>query len=1374
MKTRLWVLIIVLIVCLAAASLYIGWQRAGIGGRVERQFRARLEEYSGARVEMETFRLGLGYVEIEGLSLRDRGDRYILSTERLRLSLSLIDQFLGSMGFGAGIREIFANRPRLEVDLDRLQEAEEHGGRGLTGMTRFLPQRITISKGSIVITSSETDRFSRITELDGWLEEDQENGGTFRCSGSWGAEGGNLIVSGTYAEKLERYRVQGELRDARLSEVLAPVLSPRYSYHRGRLMMTLRAAKDPEYDRPHIDGGLSFEVDRLVDEKIGIVLRDVRCKARLEGTDVILEGAEASALGGTAMAQGRITDLLHPVTDLRISLEDIDIAALWSDFLREHRGPDLGGRMNLEGRLTGLADDVRFQGRIWAPSLDVSGHTLADLRGTVSNLGYQVRIAELTARLPWAEVGCRGELDLSSSPPEVLIDWRLENVDVAAALLGTSLGGVGGRGFMAGRIAGPATDLRLRGGFQLSEVADSWLPAEALAGCFHWGGGRLSYRVTAPDGSIRLEGGGRGLSFRVRQEAVLTLDRVPAERLVAHLPERFASTAIDGRWIISLSPASLTSVGPMVVESPGGDRGRFRTSVTISHPWTAERRIEALVASQELLIDGAPSELSIHAAAENGVFWLREVSAGDELRAFARIDMREKQSLSGSLILSDLQIGRPVALATSFFGRRTLGGTLTGGMGLAGTRHAPRLDGRMILRNGRAGRLANLGAAMSFHLRQGRLSLDRSEIFSDGHRLLTLSGFLENAERWQLLAQGRDVQAERMASLLPQPVHRAEGRLQTVCRLGGPVASPRLRMLLRWSDGRLNGLDFDRLDAELRKNQDRWHLDRFSVISRDRLSIRAFGTGPGDLFEFLPGAAPEHSPELDVTIDADGEIVSLLPPLTDLIDGAGGRGELHLRLGGLPGALVVGSGRCRLFEAWIEPAVFIENIENLHGKVEIDEDDRFVRIEHLSGTISGRSLLFGNRRVAPGDKLESMSIPGLGLDLGVITVETEQDGIEANVPGLMARGSTGQMRFTSADGQGPLQISGPLESPVITGALILDHLEFTYPPMAASRKASLSFLSHIEWDLLVAANNDVWYRNDYARLRLRENISGLHFTGSTAEKTFRVVGHAEADRGEIIYLDRPFEVKEFSMDFEGQTKPSSAQPDNRPFVSGRFETTVYDDSTGVATDIYLTLSTTDQQTGEKLVRGQWGDFELELSSNDPSDDDRQKILAKLGYSGDYSEKALQLLQVTLGPKLNEVFLRPVIQPVERTIKRALGIDVVRLQPGLTWNLLSQEESPQGAYRSLSRRLVFPRTTLLIGKYLTDNCFLSYLGKFQTRTDELLDDRLGISHRFGLEYRLSGGTVLDIEYDYERDLTEGDKRVKATSDKRIQITHNFPF
>jgi hypothetical protein len=345
---------------------------------------------------------------------------------------------------------------------------------------------------------------------------------------------------------------------------------------------------------------------------------------------------------------------------------------------------------------------------------------------------------------------------------------------------------------------------------------------------------------------------------------------------------------------------------------------------------------------------------------------------------------------------------------------------------------------------------------------------------------------------------------------------------------------------------------------------------------------------------------------------------------------------------------------------------------------------------------------------------------------------------------------------------------------VVTGSLGLNHFEFTYPPAALSEETSLSFLSLIRWDLMVEARKDVWYRNDYARLRVNDTMSRLHFTGCADDDDLRIVGHLEADRGEITYLDRPFDVKELKMDFEGQSKPSSGQPDNRPFVSGQFETTVTSESTGVATDIYLTLYTVDHQTGEKVPRGQWGEFELELSSSDPNDDDREKILAKLGYMGDYSEKALQLLQVTLCPKLDEVFLRPVIQPVERTIKRALGIDVGRLQPGLTWNLLSQEEGPPGEYRSLSRRLVFPRTSLLVGKYLTDNCFLSYLGKFQTRTDELLDDRLGIIHRFGLEYRLSGGTILDIQYDYERDLTEGDKRVKDSSDKRVQITHNFPF
>jgi|GEM_PF-2343455 len=1375
MKTRLWVLIIVLIVSLVAVSLYIGWQRAGVGGRVERQFRARLEQYSGTRVELEEFRLGLGYVEIEGLRLTDRDARFVFSAERLRLSLSFIDQLLGSMGFGIGIREAFANRPRLELDLDRLQREEGRGGDRLSGMIRFLPQRITISKGSIVINSSVTERSSRITDLDGWLEEGEQTGGIFRCSGSWGAEGGNLIISGTYTDRLEGYQVQGELHEAHLSEVLAPVLSPRYSYHRDRLDMTIRATRSPDDDRTHIDGGLGIEVDRLVDEKIGITLRDVKTRARLEGMDMILEGAEASALGGVARAQGRITDLLHPTTDLRISLRSIDLEELWGGLLGEHRRPVLSGRMNLEGRLTGSADDVSFQGRVSAPALEVSGQTLTDLRGTIANRGFHIRIDELTALLPWAGVGCKGELDLSSSPPGVLLDWRLEDVDLAAALESTALGGLAGRGLMAGRIAGPVTALRLRGGFQLHQLTPFWLPVDALAGCFHWDGRRLSYRVAAPDGTIRLEGGGDGLSFRDRQEAILILDRVPAEGLIARLPGgRYAGSSIDGHWLLFLSPSSLTSVGQLDLGSPQGVRGRFRTSLTVSQPWDADRRIEARVASQDLTIGGAPLELSIHAALDQDDLWLREFSAGDELTAFARAGFGGEASLEGGLIFDHLRLRQPAALIMPSKGRWMPDGLLSGDLFIGGTWKDPRVKGRIQVEDGQVGRLSDLIVRMPLRFQGGRLEMGRTELLSGGHRLLTLEGYVDDAERWRLLAWGQGVEADRAAALLPRPVDRAEGKLQAVCRLEGSPDFPRMEALLSWRDGRINDLSFDRLHAEIRKSHGLWHLDRFTLESRDQLRIWASGTGPGDLWWPFPVPAPAESPELDVSIGAEGEIVSLLPPLTGLVDDAGGRGVLSLRLGGLPGALVVGSGRCRLYDAWIEPAVFIDRIEDLNGRLEIGEQDRFVDIDHLSGSVSDRPLLIGNRRAVLDDRLEPLTIPGLGLDLGIITVATEQDGIEVNMPGLMARGATGQMRFCSADRQGPLLISGPLESPGVTGVLVLNHLEFTYPRMPASGQTSLRFLSYVQWDLLVEANNDVWYRNDYARLRLREDISRLHFAGSTDEKTLSVAGHAEADRGEITYLDRPFEVKEFQIDFEGQTKPASSRPDNRPFVSGQFETTVYDDSTGVATDIYLTLYTTDPETGEKLDRGQWGDFELELSSNDPSDDDRQKILAKLGYSGDYSEKALSLLQVTLGPKLNEVFLRPVIQPVERTIRRALGIDVVRLQPGLTWNLLSQEESPPGEYQSLSRRLVFPRTTLLVGKYLTDNCFLSYLGKFQTRTDEYLDDRLGISHRFGLEYRLSGRTILDIEYDYERDLTEGDKRVKATSDKRVQITHNFPF
>ena len=1375
MKARLWVLIIVLIVCLVTASLYVGWRRAGIGGRVERGLRARLEQTSGARVEFEKFQIGPGYVEMRGVSLVDRDGRYTFSTERLRLSLSLINQLVGSMGFDTGIREIFINRPHLKVNLDRLQQGEGKGTDELSRLMRFFPQRIAISKGTIVIASSDTNRVSRITDLDGWLEGEHETGGAFRCSGSWGVDGGNLIVTGTYGKEFQAYHIQGELREADLPLVLAPVLSPRYTYHRGRLKMTLRAVKEPVDARPHIDGQLSMEVESLVDEKIGITLQDIRTKARIEEMDVILEGAEASALGGVARAQGRIIDLLHPTTDLHVSLQNIDAGALWSGILGEDERPVISGRMSLEGRLTGSADDVRFEGRISAPSIHVSGRALTDLSGTIANRGYHIQIDELTARLPWAHAACRGELDLSSSPPQVLIDWRLEDVDIDAAVSENfPLAGIDGKGFVAGRIAGSVPALHLRGGFQLQELESSWMPARALAGCFHWSGHRLSYRVRSPDGRIRLEGGADDLSIQARQAAIVSLHRIPTEQFWTDLPGRYAGSTLDGQWIFLLSPSSVTSVGRITLGSPGDQDQHFQTALSVSNPWDSTRYVEARVASQHPAVDGDPFELTLHAAMNRDGFWLRELRAGDELQACGKFDRRPEGLLNGQLTFSGLGLRRPLSLLVSPASRKAADGSLSGGFRISGTREHPRLAGRLHIEDGRWGRMTGFTVKLPFRFERGRFVLPQAVLLRGDREVLTIEGSVEAGGPWQFLAYGQEAEASWLAPVLRPEDGEMDGTMTAVCHLEGPSTSPQIRALLNWRDGSWGDLDFDRLHMELRRREGFWHLDRLAVDSWEHRHIWASGTAPGDLFGSIPGMGDKGVGELDLTIGADGDVISLLPAVTDLVNASGGQGEMHFRMGGIPGSLVIGSGRFQFHDAWIEPAVFIERIEDLSGYMEVDEDDHFLRIEHLSGTVDGRPLLIGNRQRVLDAGLAPMTIPGLGLDLGVLTLGTDQDGIEINVPNLMGRGATGQMRFSDHDRKGLLLLSGPLESPLVTGSLLLNHLEFTYPPMATFGETSLGFLSHVRWDLLVEANKDVWYKNDYAYLRLRDTASRLHFTGCTDEKNLMVTGHAEADRGEVIYLDQAFQVKEFEMDFEGQTKPSSPQPDNRPFVSGQFETTVYDESTAVATDIYLTLYTLDPQTGEKLSRGQWGEFELELSSNDPGDDDREEILAKLGYAGNYNEKALQLLQVTLGPKLNEVFLRPVIQPVERTIKRALGIDVVRLQPGLTWNLLSQEGSSPGEHRSLSRRLVFPRTSLLVGKYLTDNCLLSYLGKFQTRTDEFLDDRLGISHRFGLEYRLSGGTILDIQYDVERDFTEGDKRVKTTSDKRVQITHNFPF
>jgi hypothetical protein len=1135
---------------------------------------------------------------------------------------------------------------------------------------------------------------------------------------------------------------------------------------------SLLVDKSPKAPKPEIRGQLEVQVGRLMDRKLGLCLEEVRAQARLEGMDLTVERIEAKTEGGEVEAQGRISHLLQPTWTLHLKASGLQAAPLLARLLQKPREGLPRGTLDLEGDLEGSGENLFFQGELRAPQLRAWGQQLADLRAHLNVRGSHIHVQGLKAKFPWSIISLRGRLDLAPSPAVLEAEWRLEEIDLREATKALHPITVGGMGVLEGRLNGPVGALQLHGGLHLSRIKGQWLPVEELSGQFFYGEGRLHYRLESPDGRVLFCGQGNGWSRKSPHLAILQVRNVFVEKLFREQGASGKRGLLSGHWVFSGSMARAKVGGEMKLDGISTMGGRFETWGEFSERGEGGWCLESEVLSRDYQVRGVPLSMRLRFSLDQRRLQLRELSLNDQARMFGVMEMTNQRRLNGQLVFSQMD--------TRWFGeflwpslvQNQVEGLISGRLELSGTLSRPQALGEVQWSHGRLAGLDGLSWHLPLELSAGTLNLGPSLLRRRGHRLMSLGGKVNGEGIISLQAWGEQVEAGALAQLFQQTSEEVGGRLDFQCRLWGPVRSPIFEGQLRWSPGHLRMVSFDDFQVCLRGEGGQLKIERFSMMEQDRSRMSATGSVP---YGFLgqPGKAGQEG-ELDLSIGIQGDVLSLLPSVTSVVEEASGVGEVSFRLGGTPGSLVLGSGLLRFREGWIRPAIFVEELKNFNGWIEIDENDHFLEIKEFTGTVDDGQIELANFRELEHRGLEPLQVPGLGLNLGILGLRTGEDGIAVNVPGLMVGGEMGRIRLSGTDLQEPLILAGPLEAPRVLGMLGLNHLDFTYPPSSSAEGAQLDFLAGVHWDLTVLALKDVWYEKDFANLRVKDTQSRLHFTGSGEEGTLRVEGRAEADRGEVTYLDRQFQVVKLDLEFEGHKKSSLRGYDNRPLVSGQFETTVYSESTGVATDIFITLYAIDPETGERTLRGTWGDFKLELSSSDPSDDTEEKILAKLGYTEDYADKALQLIQVTLGPKLESRFIRPVLMPVERSIERVLGIDVVRFQAGLARNLLIQDESPPGVERSLSRRLLFPRSSLLIGKYLTDNCFLSYLGQFRTRTDEFLDDRLGICHRFGLEFRLRGSTNLDFEYDYVRDLTEGDKKVRISIDKRIQLTHRFPF
>jgi hypothetical protein len=281
------------------------------------------------------------------------------------------------------------------------------------------------------------------------------------------------------------------------------------------------------------------------------------------------------------------------------------------------------------------------------------------------------------------------------------------------------------------------------------------------------------------------------------------------------------------------------------------------------------------------------------------------------------------------------------------------------------------------------------------------------------------------------------------------------------------------------------------------------------------------------------------------------------------------------------------------------------------------------------------------------------------------------------------------------------------------------------------------------------------FGNVYVDLRIQDGTGSLAIDGRLKDGTFEVWGGLISDEGTIEVLDRYFRPERLTFDYpKGGT----------PIFTGRASTTVVD-SLGIASTVWMNLVSVDQETGIEEKGGPWKKVQFRFSTDNPNlGRTEADLLAAIGYSeGNIKNRAYD----AIGMQVENRLFRPIIKPIERSMRRYLGFDMVKFSSMFSRNIMDLQTMEAPVF---DPRLLLRNSKLILGKSFTPGLMIVYTGEVQNDFRYVLPQHgIGLRHALALEYLLKPELMLELEYTYDNMLL-----YERREDKRIWLKHVFPF
>jgi hypothetical protein len=745
-----------------------------------------------------------------------------------------------------------------------------------------------------------------------------------------------------------------------------------------------------------------------------------------------------------------------------------------------------------------------------------------------------------------------------------------------------------------------------------------------------------------------------------------------------------------------------------------------------------------------------------------------ESPGGDTVlvEAAGSIDFHRKWIDTLHIALTQFPLKYAFGVATPELLRR-LDGLVNARLDLSGPFGAPGIYSDFHLTEGRAysatGYWANInlvGSDSSYNLKQVE--------FGNGLKsLLTATGKVDLRDSTEeFTASGREVDLSFMIQAL-------SGVKPPLSGLGSYTVSEKKdsqgrRAVIRASmdGGSAAGIEFERLTSSLTYSE---RQEVGPVVSIDELKLDC-----GDFETKIVGEIPLKSEQtLDLKVNSTGKLTGILPKLTNFFTNPRGSGEISLRVGGTLKQPKAVEGRVSLRNCGIEMQSVVGDIANLNADVILDRESS-IRIQRLNATIDGAPIEIRSRD-ADGSGESSIRIGD--YDLGVLQLKSGEEGFWIVIPGLMESGWGGYLRLAGRDGAGFFEIAGPASRPVGRGSFALRNTIFTYPLLGGGGKPPqfvsrlLDLLQRMKWDVSVSPYRGCRYFREISGLgeipgwgtlsqrvaggllqpdlkltldlRIDDNPNGLTFYGSLKD-TMHLGGEVVSSQGSIEVLDMSFDVESVAMRFN----PAYLDP----FISGVASTT-FRDSTGIERQIRIRIGGGSQGDVSSLEESGTVRFdEMILSLEDDQGHSQEQILALLGYT----QEGLTGKIGGIGGRLvtTSTPLGRWTMTFERKMEQWTGLDRIAIETNVAQNLIERQLAPT---RDLSRTAgessywnLFYGSRVTLGKYLTSNLYLAYIGALAGQTETYNDTRIGIQHSWDLSYRLariSNHLLLNYRFEY---------------------------